>query len=83
MTSAGLLNLLHKRQGSLAGDRAGQQLVGQLLQAAAEPYFGILRQWLCLGVLDDPHGEFMVKVRLRFKLCLLAWCCVGGGWVVR
>jgi len=63
LTSAGLLNLLVARQRSLAGDRAGQQLVGQLLEAAAEPYFGILRQWLCSGVLDDPYNEFMVKVR--------------------
>lgn len=63
LTSANLLNLLVARQRSLAGDRAGQQLVGQLLEAAAEPYFGILRQWMCTGVLDDPYGEFMVKVR--------------------
>jgi hypothetical protein len=62
LTSASLLNLLVSRQRSLAGDRAGQQLVGQLLEAAAEPYFGILRQWMCAGVLDDPYGEFMVKV---------------------
>jgi hypothetical protein len=62
LTSASLLNLLVSRQRSLAGDRSGQQLVGQLLEAAAEPYFGILRQWMCTGVLDDPYGEFMVKV---------------------
>lgn len=62
LTSAGLLNLLVARQRSLAGDRQGQALVGQLLEAAAEPYFGILRQWMCSGVLDDPYGEFMVKV---------------------
>jgi hypothetical protein len=65
LTSAGLLNLLVARQRSLAGDRAGQQLVGQLLEAAAEPYFGILQQWMCSGVLDDPYGEFMVKVGYR------------------
>jgi hypothetical protein len=62
LTSAGVLNLLVSRQRSLAGDRGGQALVGQLLEAAAEPYFGILRQWMCSGVLDDPYGEFMVKV---------------------
>lgn len=62
LTSAGLLNLLAARQKALAGDRPGQQLVGQLLEAAAEPYFGILRQWLCWGVLEDPYNEFMVKV---------------------
>lgn len=72
LTSAGLLNLLVFRQRSLAGDRAGQQLVGQLLEAAAEPYFGILRQWLCSGVLDDPYKEFMVKVCAR-GVCV---CCV-------
>lgn len=69
LTSASLLNLLVARQRSLAGDRAGQQLVGQLLEAAAEPYFGILRQWMCSGVLDDPYGEFMVKV------CVVSQCC--------
>lgn len=47
-----------------AGDRAGQVLVGQLLEAASEPYFGILRQWLCWGLLDDPYNEFMIKVEL-------------------
>jgi hypothetical protein len=61
-TSAPLLNMLVRRQALLAGDRAGQQLVGKLLQAAAEPYFGILRQWLCLGVLEDPQAEFMIRV---------------------
>lgn len=45
------------------GDRPGQLLVGQLFEAAAEPYFGILRQWMCWGLLDDPYHEFMIKVR--------------------
>eukprot|EP00775_Hariotina_reticulata_P011046 gene11046-11201_t len=61
LTSAGLLNLLAARQRALAGDRPGQLLVGQLLKASAQPYFGILRQWLFWGVLDDPYNEFMVK----------------------
>ncbi|KAF6252370.1 Spc98 family-domain-containing protein [Scenedesmus sp. NREL 46B-D3] len=61
LTSAGLLNLLAAKQRSLAGDRPGQVLLGRLLEAAAEPYFGILEKWLCRGELDDPYHEFMVK----------------------
>ncbi|WIA09445.1 hypothetical protein OEZ85_008849 [Tetradesmus obliquus] len=61
LTSAGLLNLLLAKQRSLAGDRPGQVLLGRLLEAAAEPYFGILEKWLTRGELDDPYHEFMVK----------------------
>jgi gamma-tubulin complex component 2 len=68
LTSAGLLNLLVAKQRSLAGDRPGQVLLGRLLEAAAEPYFGILEKWLCRGELDDPYHEFMVKVGVKFLL---------------
>ncbi|GBF91900.1 gamma-tubulin complex component [Raphidocelis subcapitata] len=61
LTSAGLLNLLHRRLGSLGGDAAGRALVERLLAAAAAPYFEILGSWLAAGVLDDPYSEFMVK----------------------
>jgi hypothetical protein len=63
LTSAGLLNLLHRRLGALGGDAAGRALVERLLAAAAAPYFEILGKWLAAGVLDDPYSEFMVKVR--------------------
>jgi hypothetical protein len=66
LTSAGLLNLLTAKQRALAGDRPGQVLLGRLLEAAAEPYFGILEKWLCRGELDDPYHEFMVKVGVNF-----------------
>ena len=62
LTSAGLLNLLHRRLAALGGDAAGRALVERLLAAAAGPYFDILGRWLAEGVLDDPYSEFMVKV---------------------
>jgi gamma-tubulin complex component 2 len=65
LTSAGLLNLLTAKQRSLAGDRPSQLLLGRLLEAAAQPYFGILEKWLCRGELDDPYHEFMVKVSVK------------------
>jgi len=83
LTSAGLLNLLAARQRALAGNPPGQQLVAQLLEAAAQPYFGILRQWLLWGVLDDPHNEFMVKVTPGWadgsitSACCLAVLCLA------
>lgn len=63
LTSAGLLNLLHRRLAALGGDAAGRALVERLLAAAAAPYFDVLGRWLAEGVLDDPYSEFMVKVR--------------------
>lgn len=68
LTSAGLLNLLLAKQRSLAGDRPGQVLLGRLLEAAAEPYFGILEKWLTRGELDDPYHEFMVKVGGKYAV---------------
>jgi len=38
-TLTGLLNLLHAKAASLAGDRAKRALVHRLLHAAATPYF--------------------------------------------
>eukprot|EP00798_Chlamydomonas_sp_ICE-L_P000238 gene238-4000_t len=61
LTAAALLNLLHAKSSALAGDRAGRALVHRLLHAACVPYFRTLEKWLCEGVLDDPHGEFMVQ----------------------
>jgi hypothetical protein len=63
ITSAGLLNLLHRRLAALGGDAAGAALAERLLAAAAGPYFEILGRWLAEGVLDDPYCEFMVKAR--------------------
>lgn len=77
LSSAGLLNLLAARQRRLAGDAGAQALLGQLLEAAAAPYFDILRCWLVAGVLEDPHSEFMVKVRSMgmggARVVLLVW----------
>jgi len=61
LTSAGLLNLLHTKASALAGDRVGRALLHKILHAAAVPYFRMLERWLCEGVLEDPHGEFMVR----------------------
>ncbi|KAF5833568.1 Spc98 family-domain-containing protein [Dunaliella salina] len=60
-TVAGLLNLLHAKAASLAGDRAKRALVHRLLHAAAAPYFKMLERWLHDGVLEDAYGEFMVQ----------------------
>ncbi|KAJ3335903.1 Gamma-tubulin complex component 2 [Kappamyces sp. JEL0680] len=29
----------------------------------AKPFFGILKKWICNGVLDDPYHEFMIQER--------------------
>lgn len=61
LSSAGLLNLLHAKAASLAGDRAKRALVHRVLHAAAAPYFKMLERWLHDGVLEDAYGEFMVQ----------------------
>ncbi len=62
LSSVGILNLLHSKAASLAGDRSARALVQQLLEASAAPYFEMLEAWMCGGMLDDPYGEFMIQV---------------------
>ena len=57
-----LLNALRKlRDESYRGHAQGQQILDRLLDAASRPYLVMLQQWLEDGILDDPHGEFMVQ----------------------
>eukprot|EP00891_Asterochloris_glomerata_P004229 jgi/Astpho2/4229/Aster-05189 len=55
-----LLDLLWQRNQAVAGDAQARRLVQKLLQAACRPYFQSLEQWLCEGVVHDPHAEFMI-----------------------
>jgi hypothetical protein len=80
LTSAGLLNLLHRRLGALGGDAAGRALAERLLAAAAGPYFEILGKWLAEGVLDDPYNEFMVKASAPEEGRLLGWLAGVCRW---
>ena len=40
-----------------------KELYAYLLSEAAKPYFGILKEWVCHGVLSDPYHEFMIQER--------------------
>lgn len=61
LTGTGLLSLLHLKLGEYAGDMNAQALLQKLLCAGCNPYFNILEQWLCEGVLNDPYSEFMIQ----------------------
>eukprot|EP00803_Ostreobium_quekettii_P010884 evm.model.scf_2240.1 EVM.evm.TU.scf_2240.1 scf_2240:446-5849(+) len=61
LTGTGLLSLLHIKMGEHAGDMNAQGLLQKLLAAGCKPYFDILEQWLCEGVLNDPYSEFMIQ----------------------
>jgi gamma-tubulin complex component 2 len=32
-----------------------------MLAEASKPYFKMLQQWVCRGILDDPYKEFMIQ----------------------
>jgi Gamma tubulin complex component N-terminal len=57
---ASLLNLLHSRAKTSAGNVCGALVLQRLLQDAAAPYFEVLTKWISTGILDDPFSEFMV-----------------------
>lgn len=57
-----MLNALRRlRIDSYDGDNVGQEVVNRLLRESSVPYMMMLQQWLESGILDDPHGEFMVQ----------------------
>lgn len=56
-----LLSVLHAHAMNQLSDSKAQELCLHLAQAASEPYFTILEQWIYKGVIDDPYDEFLVK----------------------
>jgi hypothetical protein len=57
---ASLLNLLHSRAKTEAGNVSKTQVLRMLLKAASVPYFEVLTTWVSTGTLKDPFSEFMV-----------------------
>ncbi|KAJ3307096.1 Gamma-tubulin complex component 2 [Kappamyces sp. JEL0829] len=58
-----LLSLLAQRLTLYGGSSASKALYSHLLSECAKPFFGILKKWICNGVLDDPYHEFMIQER--------------------
>ena len=56
-----LLNSVHKAS-ARSGDAQARSVARFLLERAAVPYIRMLEKWIFYGVLEDPHGEFMVRV---------------------
>ena len=46
---------------------ATKDLYSYLLAEASKPYFEMLRQWVCCGILDDPYKEFMIQERANLS----------------
>lgn len=47
------------------GDPVANELMQDILEAAARPYLEILGEWLERGVLLDPYNEFMVNCKME------------------
>ena len=45
----------------MSGDPTANMLYGTLLKAAGKPYVSMLRMWVTMGKLLDPHEELLVK----------------------
>lgn len=58
-----LLNSVHKAS-ARSGDAQARSVARFLLERAAVPYIRMLEKWIFYGVLEDPHGEFMVRTRV-------------------
>lgn len=54
------LSVLHNRVINFSTDPRTHEFCVKLMQAASEPYFEILENWLYLGVIEDPYGEFFI-----------------------
>ena len=56
-----LLNQLVRLEAEMAGNASARGILREMLALSSEPYLRILQRWVHEGVLDDPHGEFMVE----------------------
>lgn len=54
------LSVLHNRVVNFSTDPRTHEFCLKLMQAASEPYFEILENWIYLGVIEDPFGEFFI-----------------------
>ena len=54
------LSVLHNRVVNFSTDARTHEFCLRLMQAASEPYFEILENWLYLGIIEDPYGEFFI-----------------------
>ncbi|KAG4073945.1 hypothetical protein HA402_014150 [Bradysia odoriphaga] len=58
---AKVLTVLCDKVSLLTGDAIGQQILVDLVEAAAVPYFETLERWILKGVIIDPQQEFMIE----------------------
>ncbi|KAJ3326202.1 Gamma-tubulin complex component 2 [Boothiomyces sp. JEL0866] len=56
-----LLSFLADRMVVLGGNTEAKKLYSHLLKETAKPYFEMIEQWVCNGVLEDPYNEFMIQ----------------------
>lgn len=61
MRGAQVLSLLHGKIVSLLGNDQAQELLIDLTERAAVPYFSVLERWMLKGVIYDPSNEFMIE----------------------
>lgn len=62
-----LLSLLADRMTLFSGNVATKNLYAYLLAESSKPYFAMLQQWVCRGILDDPYKEFMIQERANIS----------------
>lgn len=62
-----VLRLLTERLSFMSGDPAARILLQTLLRDASRPYMAMLNEWLHLGGIKDPHGEFLIKEQQSIK----------------
>lgn len=63
LSGGALLNAIHAAA-LRSGDRQAQRVARFLLERAAEPYLGMVEQWIYHGIVTDAHEEFMVRLPL-------------------
>ena len=55
------LTTLHSITTGYIGEARTQELCLHLTQAACQPYFASLGEWIYCGVVHDPYSEFMIR----------------------
>jgi gamma-tubulin complex component 2 len=78
-----LLSALSRAAAAHAGDAAAARLLQQLLAAAAAPYCRALGRWVYEGVVDDPHGEFLIQEAPHLRKDALAEDYTTSYWAER
>ncbi|KAJ6648027.1 Gamma-tubulin complex component 2 like [Pseudolycoriella hygida] len=58
---AKVLTILCDKISLSTGDAISQDVLVDLVEAAAVPYFETLERWILKGVIIDPHQEFMIE----------------------